>query len=53
MTLLLTIVFGLIVWIVFWATNHSGLDAAMIAVAITLVGSGLRILTGYLPGRRE
>ncbi|MHB1468648.1 MAG: hypothetical protein ACYCU0_01425 [Solirubrobacteraceae bacterium] len=53
MTLLLTIVFGLIVWIVMWATNHSGLDAAFIAAAIALAGSGLRILAGYLPGRRE
>ena len=53
MGLLLTIVFGLVVWIVIWSLNHSGLDAAFLAVAIILVGSGLRILARYLPGRRS
>jgi hypothetical protein len=53
MGLLLTIVFGLIVWIVFWALNHSGLDSFMIAAAITFVGLGIRIVGGYLPKRRD
>lgn len=53
MTLLLAIVFGLVVWIVVWALNHSGFDAFMIAVAITLIAVGVRVLSGYLPGRRD
>jgi len=53
MGLLLTFAFALVVWIVIWALGHSGLDAGLLALAITLVGAALRILSGYLPGRRS
>lgn len=53
MGLLLTFTFGLVVWIVIWALGKSGLDAGMLALAITLVGAAIRILAGYLPGRRS
>jgi hypothetical protein len=53
MGLILTATAGLIVWIVLWALGSKGLDAFLLSVAIILVGASLRILSGYLPGRRS
>ena len=53
MGLILTVTAGLVVWVVLWALGTKGLDAALLAMAIVLVGASLRILTGYLPGRRS
>jgi hypothetical protein len=53
MGLVLTATFGLIVWIVLWALGAKGFDAFMIATVIILIGATLKILTGYLPGRRS
>jgi hypothetical protein len=52
MGLILTVTAGLIVWIILWALGAKGLDAFMLAAAIILLGAGLKILSGYLPGRR-
>jgi hypothetical protein len=53
MGLILTASAGLVVWIVLWALGTKGFDAFMLAAAIILVGATLRILSGYLPGRRS
>jgi hypothetical protein len=53
MGLILTVTAGLIVWIVLWALGAKGFDAFMIATVIILVGASLKILSGYLPGRRS
>ena len=53
MGLVLTLTFGLIVWIVLWALGAKGFDAFMIATVIILIGATVKILTGYLPGRRS
>jgi hypothetical protein len=53
MGLILTVTAGLVVWIVLWALGAKGFDAFMISAAIILVGASLRILSGYLPGRRS
>jgi len=53
MGLILTVTAGLAVWIVLWALGSKGFDAFMIAAAIILVGASLRLLSGYLPGRRS
>jgi hypothetical protein len=52
MGLVLTVTGGLCVWIVLWALGSKGFDAFLLAGAIMLVGASLRILSGYLPGRR-
>ncbi len=52
MGLILTATAGLLVWIVLWALGAKGFDAFMLAAAIILVGACLKIVTGYLPGRR-
>jgi hypothetical protein len=53
MGLVLAATAGLVVWIVLWALGSKGFDAFMLAAAIVLVGATLRILAGYLPGRRS
>jgi multisubunit Na+/H+ antiporter MnhC subunit len=53
MGLVLTVTAGLLVWIVLWSISSKGLDAFLLALAIILVGATLRILSGYLPGRRS
>jgi hypothetical protein len=47
MGLVLTVTAGLIVWIVLWALGAKGFDAFI------LVGAAMKILSGYLPGRRS
>jgi len=53
MGLILTVTGGLIAWIVLWALGAKGFDAFMLATAIILVGVTVKILSGYLPGRRS
>jgi hypothetical protein len=53
MGLILTITTGLVVWIALWALGAKGFDSFMLAALIMFVGVSLRILSGYLPGRRR
>jgi hypothetical protein len=53
MGLVLTVTAGLVVWIVLWALGTKGFDSFLLATAIILVGASLKILAGYLPGRRS
>lgn len=53
MGFILTVTAGLIAWIVLWALGAKGFDAFMVTAAIIVVGATLRIVTGYLPGRRS
>jgi hypothetical protein len=53
MGFIMTITAGLIVWIVLWALGSKGIDAFLLAAVIILAGASLRILSGYLPSRRN
>ncbi len=53
MGLILTVTGGLIVWIVLWALGTKGFDSFLLATMIILIGAALKILSGYLPGRRS
>lgn len=53
MGFIITITAGLVVWIVLWALGAKGTDAFLLATVIILVGASLKILSGYLPGRRD
>jgi hypothetical protein len=53
MGLVLTATAGLVIWIVLWALGAKGFDAFMLATAIILVGATLKLVAGYLPGRRS
>jgi hypothetical protein len=52
MGLILTVTAGLVVWIVLWALGATGFDAFLLVAVIIMVGATLKILSGYLPGRR-
>jgi hypothetical protein len=51
MGLVLATTFGLVIWIVLWATGQKALDGFLVATVIITVGATARILTPYLPGR--
>lgn len=53
MGLVLTTVFGLIVWIVLWALGAKALDSFLITVLVVVVGATVRMLGPSLPGRRN
>jgi hypothetical protein len=53
MGFVITIAGALVAWIVLWALGVKGFDAFLLAAVIILVGASLRILSGYLPGRRS
>jgi hypothetical protein len=53
MGFILTVTAGLIAWIVLWALGAKGFDAFLVTAAVIIVGATLRIVTGYLPGRRS
>ncbi|HEV3319252.1 MAG TPA: hypothetical protein VG053_05900 [Solirubrobacteraceae bacterium] len=53
MGLVLTVTAGLVIWIVLWALGAKGFDAFMLATAIILAGATLKLVSGYLPGRRS
>jgi hypothetical protein len=53
MGLVLTATAGLVVWVVLWALGSKGFDAFLLATLIILVGACVKILSGYLPGRRS
>ena len=52
MGLILTTVFGFVVWIVLWSINVKAFDAFMITVVIIVVGATMHIIAPYLPGNR-
>jgi len=53
MGLILTVTGGLVAWIVLWSLGTKGFDAFLLATVIILGGASLKILSGYLPGRRS
>ena len=53
MGFVITITGGLVVWIVLWAIGVKGWQSFLIAATIILAGAAVKILSGYLPGRRS
>lgn len=53
MGLVAAVTAGLMVWIVLWALGAKSFDSFMLAALIILIGAGVKILAGYLPGRRS
>jgi hypothetical protein len=51
MGLLLTLIAGLVVWVVLWAIGAKGLDAFLITVALLVVAVAVHLVTPHLPGR--
>jgi hypothetical protein len=54
MGLYLTLIAGLVVWLVLWAPGlMKSFDAFLIGMLLVLLAATLRILLPYLPGRRQ
>lgn len=52
MGLLLTLIAGLVIWVVLWATGTKSLDAIMIPLLMVVIAAAARMLAPHLPGRR-
>jgi hypothetical protein len=52
MGVLLTLIAGLVVWIVLWAIGVKSLDAIMITLLMLVIAAAVRMLAPHLPGRR-
>jgi hypothetical protein len=53
MGLLLTLIAGLVVWVILWAIGVGGFDAFMITTLMLVLAAGGYILAPHLPGRRQ
>ncbi len=53
MGLVLAVTTGLVIWVVLWTLGAKGFDAFMLAAVTILIGATVKILAGYLPGRRH
>jgi hypothetical protein len=53
MGLLLTLIAGLVVWVVLWALGSKGFDAFMITVVMLVVAAAVHLVAPYLPGNRR
>jgi hypothetical protein len=52
MGVLLTLIAGLVVWVVLWALGAGGFDAFMITVLMLVVAAAAYVVAPHLPGRR-
>jgi hypothetical protein len=53
MGVLLTLIAGLVVWIVLWAIGTKGFDAFLITVVLLLIAAAGHIIAPFLPGNRR
>jgi hypothetical protein len=53
MGILLTLIAGLVIWIVLWSIGVKSFDAFLIPLFMVLVAAGVRIFAPYLPGNRQ
>jgi hypothetical protein len=51
MGVLLTLIAGLVIWVVLWAIGSSGFDAALVTLLIMVVAGCAHVLVPHLPGR--
>ena len=53
MGLLLTLIAGLVVWIVLWALGAKSFDAFMITVVMVVIAAAVHLVAPYFPGNRR
>jgi hypothetical protein len=51
MGVLLTLITGLVVWVVLWAIGAGGFDAFMLTTLMLVIAGALRLVVPHLPGR--
>jgi hypothetical protein len=52
MGVLLTLIAGLVVWVVLWSLGTGGFDAFMITVLMLVIAAAGYMLAPHLPGKR-
>jgi hypothetical protein len=52
MGVLLTLIAGLVVWIVLWAVGVKGFDSFLITIALMLLAAAGHLVAPLLPGNR-
>ena len=53
MGLLLTFIFGLVLWVVLWAIGAKSFDAFLITLLLLIVGAAAHFVWALLPGNRD
>jgi multisubunit Na+/H+ antiporter MnhE subunit len=53
MGILLSLVVGLVLWIVLWALGVKAFDAFMLLLGILVVAAAAHVLAPFLPGNRR
>jgi hypothetical protein len=53
MGVLLTLIAGLVVWIVLWAIGAKSFDAFMITIVMMIVAAAAHLIWPTLPGNRD
>jgi hypothetical protein len=53
MGVILTLIAGLVVWVVLWAIGAKSFDAFMITLLILVIAGAAHLLVPYLPGNRR
>jgi hypothetical protein len=51
MGVLLTLIAGLVVWVVLWAIGAGGFDAFMLTTLMLVVAGAVHLIVPHLPGR--
>jgi hypothetical protein len=50
---LLTLIFGLAIWVVLWAIGTKSFDALMLVLLMLVIAAAARLIGPYLPGNRD
>ena len=53
MGVLLTLIAGLVLWIVLWAIGVKSFDAFMLPIVMVVIASATHFVVPYLPGNRK
>jgi len=53
MGVLLTLIAGLVVWVVLWALGVKSFDAFMITVLMLVIAAAVHVMLPHMPGSRR
>jgi hypothetical protein len=53
MGVLLTLIAGLVVWVVLWAIGAKAFDAFLLTLVMLVIAAAVRLLVPFLPGNRR
>ena len=53
MGVLLTLIAGLVVWVVLWAIGAKSFDAFLLTLVMLVIAAAVRLLVPYMPGNRR